>query len=178
MHSTIKFIDKLKKKDAVMGVFEPTNKRLQKIKARIPEFPVEMMRVVRMTYHIQKNMRDITNAVLKEHDLTDVGYTVLGVLYGSEEESSTASALGQACNEKPANLTRVCNELEARELITRCTRQGDRRSVIISLTEKGRKLIESVLPVVWESLTHAYDGFTNEELKQLEDMYIRQLRNL
>ncbi|HZV67208.1 MAG TPA: MarR family transcriptional regulator [Telluria sp.] len=97
-----------------MSIFESTSKRLQNLKARIPDFPLEKMRLVRLTYHVQKNMRDLTNAALKQHDLVDASYLVLTVLYGSEDETSSASALGVACNEKPANLTRLCNDLEAR----------------------------------------------------------------
>jgi MarR family transcriptional repressor of emrRAB len=39
-----------------MSSFEATKKRLKNIHARIPEFPEESMRLVRMTYHIQKRM--------------------------------------------------------------------------------------------------------------------------
>jgi MarR family transcriptional repressor of emrRAB len=159
-------------------MFESTNKRMQQIKKRMPDFPLEMMRLLRMTYHIQKNMRDLTNAALKEYDLHDGSYIVLAVLYGSEDETSTASALAQACHEKPANLTRVCNELEARGLITRGARPGDRRSVMITLTDKGRELAEVSLPSAWNKTMHTYDGFSAAELKQLEAMYVRQLRNI
>lgn len=165
-------------KDAAVDIFESTNKRMKQIKNRIPDFPLEPMRLMRMTNNIQKHMRDLTNAALKEHDLNDVSYIVLAVLYGSPEETSTASALGQACHEKPANLTRVCNELEARGLITRGARPGDRRSVMITLTDKGRELTEAVLPLVWNKTMHTYDGFDAAELEQLEAMYLRQLRNL
>jgi MarR family transcriptional repressor of emrRAB len=161
-----------------VDTFEATNKRMKQIKHRIPEFPLEMMRLLRMTYHIQKNMRDLTNAALKGHDLHDGSYIVLAVLYGSEDETSTASALGQACHEKPANLTRVCNELEARGLITRGARPGDRRSVMITLTDAGRELIEASLPSVWNRTVGTYDGFSDTELQQLESMYVRQLRNI
>jgi MarR family transcriptional repressor of emrRAB len=161
-----------------VDIFESTEKRMQQLKRRIPEFPLEPMRLMRLTHHIQKTMRDVSNAALKDHHLHDGNYIVLSVLYGSEDETSTASALGLACHEKPANLTRVCNELEARGLITRGARPGDRRSVMISLTEEGRELIETALPLVWNSTMCAYDGFSADELQQLQDMLVRQLRNL
>jgi MarR family transcriptional repressor of emrRAB len=164
--------------DDEVDKFESTKKRMQKIKDRIPEFPLEMMQLQRMTYHIQKNVRDAINAALKEYDLHDGSYIVLAVLYGSENETSTASTLGQACHEKPANLTRVCNELETRGLITRGTRPDDRRSVMISLSKKGRKLIETALPAAWESTVRIYDGFTASEMKQLEALSMRQLQNI
>ncbi|HEV7814189.1 MAG TPA: MarR family transcriptional regulator [Janthinobacterium sp.] len=161
-----------------MSTFESTSKRLQNLKARIPEFPLEKMRLVRLTYHLQKNLRDLTNAALKRHKLVDASYLVLAVLYGSEDETSSASALGLACHEKPANLTRLCNDLEQRGLILRGSRPGDRRSVMISLTAAGRKTIETVLPAMWQNAVPVYDGLSAEELQQLDDLLSRQLRNL
>jgi MarR family transcriptional repressor of emrRAB len=161
-----------------MSAFDATNKRLQTIKARVPEFPLDLMRLQRMTSHLQKTVKDLTNAALRKHDLVEASYMVLAVLYGTEDETSTASALGQACHEKPANLTRVCNELEERGLIHRGTRPGDRRSVMISLTDKGRAMIVAALPDVWSTTNHAYDGFSQAEVRLLEQMFMRQLQNL
>jgi MarR family transcriptional repressor of emrRAB len=47
------------------------------------------------------------NAALKSCDLIDTSFIVLAVLYGSLDETSTASELVQPCHEKPANPTRV-----------------------------------------------------------------------
>ena len=161
-----------------MSSFEATKKRLKNIHARIPEFPEESMRLVRMTYHIQKRMKDLSNAALRKHDLVDASYMVLAVLYGSENETSTASNLGEACMEKPANLTRVCNDLEAQGLITRGNRPGDRRCVMITLTEAGRNLIEQVMPEVWTRTTRAYEGYNSDDIKVQEQLFKRQLANL
>jgi MarR family transcriptional regulator, negative regulator of the multidrug operon emrRAB len=161
-----------------MSSFEATKKRLKNIHARVPDFPEDLMRLMRMTYHIQKRMKDLTNAALRKYDLVDASYMVLAVLYGSDDEMSTASTLGEACMEKPANLTRVCNDLEAQGLITRGNRPGDRRCVVIALTDAGRELVAKVLPEVWQSTTRAYDGYSPEEVSQLESLFKRQLNNL
>jgi len=161
-----------------MSSFDATNKRLKNIRSRIPAFPEDLMRLMRMTYHVQKRMKDLSNAVLRKYDLVDASYMVLAVLYGSENETSTASTLGEACMEKPANLTRVCNDLESQGLVVRGNRPGDRRCVMISLTETGRQLIEQVMPEVWERTTRAYDGFNAEDIRQQEQLFHRQLENL
>lgn len=161
-----------------MSSFDATNKRLQNIHARIPAFPEDLMRLLRMTYHVQKRMKDLSNSVLRKYDLVDASYMVLAVLYGSENETSTASTLGEACMEKPANLTRVCNDLEEQGLVSRGNRPGDRRCVMISLTDAGRRLIEQVMPEVWQRTTRAYDGYTQEDLRLQEQLFRRQLENL
>ncbi|MET0321089.1 MAG: MarR family transcriptional regulator [Duganella sp.] len=158
--------------------FDATNKRLKNIHARIPEFPEDLMRLLRMSYHVQKRIKDLSNAALRKYDLVDASYMVLAVLYGSENETSTASTLGEACMEKPANLTRVCNDLETQGLISRGNRPGDRRCVMITLTDSGRALAEKVLPEVWTTTTRAYDGYTAADIKAMEALLTRQLDNL
>ena len=161
-----------------MSDLGPTEKRLRNIQARMPDFPYEPILLVRLSYHLQKRLRDRTNAALKPYELADTGYTVLAILYGSAEETSTASELSEACHEKPANLTRVCDELAARGLIERGTRVGDRRTVLISLTAQGRALIEQVLPEVSGKLSAAYAGLSPAELKQFAGLLVRVLGNL
>jgi MarR family transcriptional repressor of emrRAB len=161
-----------------MSSFDMTYKRLQHIHQRMPTCPLESMRLSRMMCHLQKNIKDLTNAALRKHDLVDASYMLLAVLYGTEGETSNASTLGEACREKPANVTRMCNELEERGLIKRGSRPGDRRSVMISLTDAGRDLIAVALPDVWERTAHTYDGFSPAELQQLEEMFTRQLRSM
>jgi len=158
--------------------FDATNKRLKNIHARIPEFPEDLMRLLRMTYHVQKRIKDLSNAALRKHDLVDTSYMVLAVLYGSENETSTASTLGEACMEKPANLTRVCNDLEKQGLISRGNRPGDRRCVMITLTDAGRDMAEKVMPEVWGTTTRAYDGYAASDIAALETLLARQLDNL
>jgi MarR family transcriptional repressor of emrRAB len=161
-----------------MSEFEPTEKRLRNIQARVPGFPFEPIFLVRLTHHLQKRLRDRTNAMLKPFELADTGYIVLAILYGSADETSTASELSEACHEKPANLTRVCDDLVARGLIERGTRAGDRRSVTIALRPEGRALIEQALPEVSNKLSAAYAGFTHAEMKQFAGFLARALVNM
>lgn len=161
-----------------MSDFGPTEQRLRRVQARVPGFPFEKMLLVRMAYHLQKNLRDRSNAALKQYELGDTHYMVLAILYGSIDETSTATELSEACNEKPANLTRVCDELAAKSLIRRGPKPGDRRAVMISLSEPGRALIERILPDMAADAAGAYAGFTPAELELLTSLTARVLRNL
>lgn len=161
-----------------MSGFASTNKRLHTIQTRIAGFPLEPMRLVRLTYHLQKSLRDKTNAALRPHELADASYMVLAVLYGSSEETASASEVGEACFEKPANLTRVCDDLQARGLITRGERPGDRRAVMLILTDQGRRLIEQALPDVYADFKRACAGFSDSEMRQFATLSERFLAAL
>jgi MarR family transcriptional repressor of emrRAB len=161
-----------------MSDFGPTEKRLRRVQARVPGFPFEEMLLTRMAYHLQKGLRDRSNAILKKYELGDTHYHVLAILYGSADEIASATELSEACNEKPANLTRVCDELAAKGLLRRGPKPGDRRAVMISLSDEGRALIARILPEVSADITAVYEGFTPAELEQLAQLTGRVLRNL
>lgn len=40
-----------------MSRFEETSKRLQRVKARIPEFPLQLLTLTRLNYHVQNGYR-------------------------------------------------------------------------------------------------------------------------
>ena len=61
----------------------------------------------------------------------------------------TISELGRAVGVRPTTLTSVLDRLEQRGHITRGTRAGDRRVVVVELTSDGRR----AATVVRESIT-------------------------
>ncbi|UGA37993.1 hypothetical protein JOS77_29370 [Chromobacterium haemolyticum] len=50
-----------------MSHFEETRKRLLRVKTRIPEFPLSLLTLTRLNYHVQKRIQDLTNAALRKH---------------------------------------------------------------------------------------------------------------
>ncbi|HEU5355422.1 MAG TPA: MarR family transcriptional regulator [Actinocrinis sp.] len=76
-------------------------------------------------------------ADLVDLDLTASEINALANL--ADGESRTVSQLGAAVGAKPTTLTSVLDRLERRGHITRGVRAGDRRSVLIGLTDSGRE---------------------------------------
>jgi DNA-binding MarR family transcriptional regulator len=73
-------------------------------------------------------------------DLADLGLAAsdinaLGNL--ADGAPRTVSELGAAVGTKPATMTGILDRLERRGLVTRAARPGDRRAVVIGLTEDG-----------------------------------------
>ncbi|HTH93728.1 MAG TPA: MarR family transcriptional regulator [Rhodocyclaceae bacterium] len=161
-----------------MSAFDSTARRIARCKERMPEYPVQMVTLSRLAYHVQKRVQDKLSAALKEYEMTTVGYTALMVLYGSETETQRASELGEACSEKPANMTRICNELAARGLIDRRSSDNDRRGVVITLTEAGRNMVEMLSPEYWAIVAQTYAGIDDASLQKHEQMLHHQLDNL
>lgn len=161
-----------------MSSFDHTDRRIARCTERLPAHPAQLVTLNRLAYHIQKRTQDQLNAAMKAHGLTTVSYTALMVLYGSDDETQRALELSEACSEKPANLTRICDDLEKQGLIKRRFGVEDRRSVVISLTAAGRKRVEQVAPEYWAILHRTYDGIADNDLKKHETLLHQQLANL
>lgn len=54
--------------------------------------------------------------------------------------------MAEAASEKPANITRLTDQLCEKGLITRTSSPEDRRKIVLTLQPAGSALIESLLP--------------------------------
>ena len=87
-------------------------------------------------------LQQATHATLQvlAAELADLGLTAsdlnaLGNL--ADGRARTVSELGAAAGTKPATMTGILDRLERRGLVTRAARPGDRRAVLVELTEDG-----------------------------------------
>ncbi len=66
-----------------------------------------------------------------------------------------------------SNITTVIDNLEKRDLVRRERRTDDRRVVEVSLTTKGRKLIEGLFPLHARRITELLSALSSQEQDQL-----------
>lgn len=161
-----------------MKKFESIEQRLQMLKLRIADFPLERMRLSRLTYHAQKKMHRSANKALEPFHLVDATFRILLVLFGSANETASAAELALACQEKPANLTRLCNQLELSGFILRTVHRDDRRMVLAILTDAGRTRMLAALPQFLRNVELIYGGISVAQLRQLDNLLERQLDSL
>jgi len=100
------------------------------------------------------------NGVLAHHDLSWSAFTTLFVLrvWGDMDARSLASEAGVTA----ATLTGVMKTLEAHGLLRRKHDRTDGRRVLVSITAKGRRVVDEVMPsfnrheaLVTQALTEA-----------------------
>jgi DNA-binding MarR family transcriptional regulator len=103
-------------------------------------------------------------AELVDLDLTTSEINALANLADSQEQDQdqgqgqdqghvqgrTVSQLGALVGARPTTLTSVLDRLERRGHITRGTRAGDRRSVLIELTDSGREAAALIIQTLTE----------------------------
>jgi DNA-binding MarR family transcriptional regulator len=108
---------------------------------------LELQRATHVTLH-----RLATELV--DLDLTASEVNALGNL--AEGDARTVSELGAAAGTRSATLTGILDRLERRGLITRGARPGDRRAVLIELTEDGRRAAALILRTLREIEERAF----------------------
>lgn len=84
------------------------------------------------------------NVVLVGHELSWSAFTTLFVLrvWGEMDARTLASEAGVSA----ATLTGVMKTLETRRLLRRRTDRADARRVVVSLTPKGRTVVDGIMP--------------------------------
>lgn len=99
-------------------------------------------------------------AELVDLDLTASEINALANL--ADGAGRTVSQLGAAVGTRPTTLTSVLDRLERRGHITRGTRPGDRRAVLIELTDSGRVAASVIVASLADIEARAFDGLSPE----------------
>jgi DNA-binding MarR family transcriptional regulator len=104
-------------------------------------------------------------AELVDLDLTASEINALANL--ADGRGRTVSELGAAVGTRPTTLTSVLDRLERRGHITRGTRPGDRRAVLIELTSSGRLTATAIRQAITDLEHRALAALTTEEMAGL-----------
>lgn len=75
-------------------------------------------------------------------------------------------------------MTRLVDQLEARNLVERRRSAEDRRVVELSLTAAGAEMLDELIPTACDALNTALDGFSRAEVKTLQSMLRRLIGRL
>jgi homoprotocatechuate degradation regulator HpaR len=113
---------------------------------------------------------------LKEHDLTAQQWRVIRVL--EEHEWLDITELSEHCVLLMPSLSRIIQNLDTRELVSRRVLESDQRRTAVSLTEKGRRLFSIVAPKSverYEYITEKFGYGKLELLYELLDELVEQL---
>ena len=116
-------------------------------------------------------MMDIIEPSLELRGLTFLQYVILKLLREGKI-TNPRDICGHFRSDSGA-LTHVIDQLTERDLVQRVRRDRDRRKVELRLTERGRMIVDSVLPSVVEKLNLTLAEFSSQEAHQLTQLLTR-----
>ncbi len=145
------------------SAFAAADARLRRTAERADVFDLSTVTLARLVHFAAKSLADEVNAALKAEGLNYPSYAILVMLFGAADFCMTPSELAAATQEKPANITRLCDDLSRQGLLCRRADTTDRRRVQILLTEQGKARLNAVLPVVMTVIQAPFGRLTPDE---------------
>lgn len=101
---------------------------------------------------------------------------ILYVLW--QEEYISLKELSDRTGLAPTTLTSMVDRMESSGLIRRTSDKHDRRKTLLALTDKAKKLQKDYTDVSDRMAEIFYAGFTEEEIRQCEQILVRIHENL
>ena len=120
---------------------------------------------------LEKASLKITNLTvnyLSKHNLTFNQFKVLEVLYHLGDLN--IGSITKLTMSTPGNITVVVKNLKRDEWITSIKDPNDSRASILSITQKGKDIVEEVFPNHANNLTKSLDVLSDVELDTLYDL--------
>ncbi|WP_030905826.1 MarR family winged helix-turn-helix transcriptional regulator [Streptomyces sp. NRRL F-5126] len=130
----------------------------------------ELTAVVAAIHDIWMRTNDLLGQALTAHNLTPATFQALWVLDPAEPPPSMkVMAERLYCN--APNLSFITNQLTDRGLVERAVDPADRRSRVLLLTGKGRRVRDELVRTALEKTPLA--GLSDDELRQLKPLLER-----
>ena len=124
------------------------------------------MAMVTSVVRVQQLLMERIDAILRPLDLSFARYEVLRLLSFTQSGSMTMSRLGSLLQVHPTSVTSAVERLVRQGYVERLRREHDRRVVLASLTDEGRRVVE-VATERLNSEVFEKPGLPGEDLERL-----------
>lgn len=128
-----------------------------------------------LVFHVGRELRTALDRRLEAHGLTSqqAALLLLSRLLREPNPIKMAARLGT----DTAGMTRLIDRLESKGLVLRKISPEDRRSIVIVLGPKSKHVLPRLIPTFKQVETGLLDGFDAREVRELNSMLRRLLKN-
>lgn len=102
-----------------------------------------------------------------EHDITPAWFNVLRIVLGGPKEGVPCQHVFDNLLNRVPDVTRLIDRMDAAGLVTRERAEGDRRVVLIRVTQKGRKVCDGLRQPVLDLHNKQFAHLSRTGLEQL-----------
>ena len=140
---------------------------MEDIKTLIKDSKLNLSTLIAFT-RAEHKIHNLEYKTIKESGLTISQFGVLEVLYN--KGNLRIGEIMEKILTTSGSITVVIKNLEKDGFIKKISDPLDKRSTIISITDKGIKVIEEILPDHIKNINNIFDVLTNEEKIVLKDI--------
>ena len=97
--------------------------------------------------------------------------------YLKDHDGAGQKDIARGCHIEPGTLTTILNRMEDAGLVERRMLNGNRRSLYVFLTDKGKEQLELVTAAFAEMEAEAFRGLSETERKTFMDLFLRIYAN-
>ncbi|GGP25506.1 MarR family transcriptional regulator [Silvimonas amylolytica] len=150
--------------------FADIENRIDRVCSRVPGSNRQAVLLKMLLQHVAGGFNSRMNQVLREYGLNRISFLALIMLVSSQGKPLNPSDLAEATGESRANVTRICDELVAKELLSREPNPEDRRRIDLYLAPHGDELVKELLPKIQDYAFVAFQVLSEGERDQLESI--------
>jgi DNA-binding MarR family transcriptional regulator len=154
--------------------FDLLEANLRALSARVPDMPLNEILLCRLLLHMGRDVAGKFDQKLRPFGLAEAEFRVLTTLFSQPDGVAHPGDLCSRAAQSPANMSRICDALVGRDLITRVLSDQDRRRMVLRITPQGEEFVRQLLPKMFAPLRGMLVGFPEAEQRQL----IAQLKHL
>ena len=148
--------------------------RLEEIAPRLPSsIDLAVEGIVDRIHGLDWRIRKMLEETLEEQGMSHGDWKVLSSLRWAESGRRSAGELARRAELTSGTMTTRLDHLEQEGLVRRSRDPGDRRSVIVELTAKGRRKVEQTVGVQGEKEKLLAAALTPKEMEQLNSLLRR-----
>lgn len=130
----------------------------------------------RQIYLTAQDIKNYAEKQLKPFDLTLEQFHLLKHM--SLDSGMSQRELGELVNKTPANITRILDRLELKNLVIRHSSPEDRRTSLVLLTDQGQALVKEVFAFFELFSSQLTQSITEHEQKKTSEILNRIGRNI
>ena len=133
--------------------------------------PIDISKKVMLNLHFTRNtITDKFNEMIRPYSISVEQFNVLRILRGQNHDTVNMNVIQERMLTKNSNTTRLIDKLLAKEMVTRTICADNRRKMEISITQKGKKVLEELDYKVVEHDKYFTKNLNESELNQLNDL--------
>lgn len=125
---------------------------------------LDFSEIYKLNNRINKKFEKLQRKIIQKVNLTNAQYSILQQLW--KTDGVQFKTLANVCCCSQSTITGIVDTMEKKEIVVRKMNPEDRRSVLVMLTDKGKKL-EKETPNINSILDNCCSGFDPNDIQLL-----------
>ncbi len=125
---------------------------------------LDFSEIYKLNNRINKKFEKLQRKIIQKENLTTAQYSILQQLW--KNDGIKFKQLADACCCSQSTITGIVDTMEKKDVVIRKMNPEDRRSVLVMLTDKGKKL-EKETPNINSILDNCCSGFDPNDIQLL-----------